>query len=66
MLEADIHKRLKVIRLSINCSSFTRDSKKELSLIGFEDEQKMHKLTHSTQKLRQKYGIDTLKFASEF
>ncbi len=64
-LEADIHKRLKVIRLSINCSSFTRDSKKELSLIGFEDEQKMHKLTHSTQKLRQKYGIDTLKFASE-
>ncbi len=65
LLAADIHKRLKVIRLSINCSSFTRDSKKELSLIGFEDEQKMHKLTHSTQKLRQKYGIDTLKFASE-
>ena len=64
-LAADIHKRLKVIRLSINCSSFTRDSKKELSLIGFEEEQKMYKLTHTTQKLRQKYGIGTLKFASE-
>jgi len=64
-LEADIHKRLKVIRLSINCSSFTRDSKKELSLIGFEEEQKMYTLTCKVQKLRVKYGINTLKFASE-
>ena len=63
--EADIHKRLHVIRLSINCSSFTRDSKKELSLIGFEDEQKMKKLTKSSQILREKYGIDTLKWGSE-
>ena len=63
--EADIHKRLHVIRISINCSSFTRDSKKELSLIGFEEEQRMKSLTDSTQKLREKYGIDTLKWASE-
>jgi len=65
LLHADTQKRLKVIRLSINCSSFTRDSKKELSLIGFADDQKMHTLTKSIQKLRQRYGIDTLKFASE-
>ncbi len=63
--EADIHKRLHVIRLSINCSSFTRDSKKELSLIGFADEQRMKKLTDSTQKLKEKYGIDALKWGSE-
>jgi len=63
--EADIHKRLHVIRLSINCSSFTRDSKKELSLIGFCDEQKMKRLTDSAQNLREKYGIDALKWASE-
>jgi len=63
--EADTQKRLHVIRISINCSSFTRDSKKELSLIGFEDEQRMKKLTESTQKMREKYGIDTLKWASE-
>jgi len=63
--EADTQKRLHLIRLSITCSSFTRDSKKELSLIGFEDDQKMHTLTKSTQHLREKYGIDTLKFASE-
>ena len=64
-LEADIHKRLHVIRLSINCSSFTRDSKKELSLIGFEDEQKMKRLSEGTQKMREKYGIDTLKWGGE-
>jgi len=63
--QADNQKRLKVIRLSITCSSFTRDSKKELSLIGFEEEQKMRRLTESTQELRLKYGIDALKFASE-
>jgi len=63
--EADNQKRLHVIRLSINCSSFTRDSKKELSLIGFHDEQKMQKLTESSQIIREKYGIDKLKWGSE-
>ena len=63
--QADIHKRLHVIRLSINCSSFTRDSKKELSLIGFDDEKKMKQLSDTTQLMREKYGIDVLKFASE-
>ena len=65
LTDADTQKRLKVIRLSITCSSFTRDSKKELSLIGFDEERKMRILTESTQKLREKYGIDTLKWASE-
>ncbi|MDQ7045852.1 MAG: DNA polymerase IV, partial [Sulfurimonas sp.] len=64
--DADTQKRLHVIRLSINCSSFTRDSKKELSLLGFNEEQEMRKLTDSTQILRQRYGIDILKWGSEF
>ena len=63
--EADNQRRLHVIRLSINCSSFTRDSRKELSLIGFNDDQKMKKLTDHTQELREKYGIDALKWGSE-
>ena len=63
--EADIHKRLHVIRISINCSSFTRDSKKELSLIGFTDEEKMQRLTKHSQKVREKHGIDMLKWGSE-
>ena len=63
--QADTQKRLRVIRLSINCSSFTKHSRKELSLIGFNDEQKMHRLSKSSQILREKYGIDAIKFASE-
>ena len=63
--QADIQRRLRVIRLSINCSSFTKHSRKELSLIGFQDEQKMLKLSKSSQALREKYGIDAIKFASE-
>ena len=63
--EADVHKRLRVIRLSINCSSFTHHSKKELSLINFADEEKMEKLTKQNQKLREKYGLDMLKWGSE-
>lgn len=63
--EADVHKRLQVIRIGINCSSFTRDSKKELSLLNFNAEEKMEKLTKNTQVLREKYGLDTLKWGSE-
>jgi DNA polymerase-4 len=63
--QADKQKRLQVIRLSINCSSFTKHSRKELSLIGFEEEKKMHTLTKSAQALREKYGIDAIKYGSE-
>ncbi|MFA5455962.1 MAG: hypothetical protein WC272_11670 [Sulfurimonas sp.] len=56
--EADIYKRLQVRGININCSSFTRESRKELSLINFEDEQKMRKLTEHSQEIREKYGID--------
>lgn len=62
---ADTQKRLHVIRISITCSNFTRDSRRELSLIGFDDEQKFASLTNSLQELRQKYGLDSVKFASE-
>lgn len=64
-LEADIHKRLHVRGISIQCSNFTKDSRRELSLIGFYDELKMHKLTKDVNAIRAKYGIDTLKWASE-
>jgi len=63
--EADIHKRLHIIRISINCSNFTRESRRELSLINFEEEQKMHRLTKHSQNIREKYGIDMLKWGSE-
>jgi DNA polymerase-4 len=63
--EADIYKRLHIIRISITCSQFTRDSKRELSLIGFEEEQNMRRLSEQTHKVREKYGLDSLKWGSE-
>ncbi|MDY0117411.1 MAG: DNA polymerase IV [Sulfurimonadaceae bacterium] len=63
--EADIYKRLHVIRLSINCSQFTKNSKRSLSLIGFEDDKQMQNLTKQTHKIREKYGIDSLKWGCE-
>ena len=61
----DTQKRLQVVRISINCSSFTRESKKELSLINFAEEEKMEKLTKEVQILREKYGLDSLKWGGE-
>ncbi|MDH4944521.1 DNA polymerase IV [Sulfurimonas sp. C5] len=63
--QADTQRRLRVIRLSIQAGNFTKHSKRELSLLNFFDEQKMHRLTLSSQLLRQKYGIDAVKWGSE-
>ncbi len=63
--QAEQHKRLKVIRLSINCSQFTCNSKRTLSLLEFESDQKMHRLSRTTQNMQQKYGLDILKWGSE-
>ncbi|QOP41982.1 Y-family DNA polymerase [Sulfurimonas marina] len=63
--EADTQKRLRVIRLSIQAGSFTKHSKKELSLLSFYDDQKMEQLTKHSQILREKYGLDAIKLGSE-
>jgi DNA polymerase-4 len=63
--QADTQRRLRVIRLSIQCGSFTKHSHKELSLLGFEEDRKMHTLFKSTQILRKKYGLDIVKFGIE-
>jgi DNA polymerase-4 len=63
--EADIYKRLQVIRISIYCGSFTRDSKKELDITSFYAMQNEQKLGLSTHKMREKYGLGILKWGSE-
>ncbi len=64
--QADRFRTLKVIRLSISCSHFTHTSRRELSLIDFEADSKDRKLTQQTQKVREKYGLDMLRWGSEF
>ncbi len=63
--KADTHKHLKIIRLSISCSNFTCNSRRELSLIEFDSDLKQHKLSQLIRELRDLYGLDILRFASE-
>ncbi len=62
---ADTKKSHRVIRLSIHCSHFTRNSRRELSLIEFEEDQPQRELSLQTKKVRDKYGLDILKWGSE-
>ena len=63
--KADTQKSLKIIRLSIHCSHFTHISRRELSLIDFESDRKQYRLTEHTQTVREKYGLDMLRWGSE-
>ncbi len=62
---ADTHKELAIVRLSIHCSHFTHISRRELSLLHFEEDRKAHRLSEHTQSVREKYGLDMLKWGSE-
>ena len=63
---ADTYKHLKVIRLSIRCSHFTCNSRRELSLLEFETDRSHHHLSQNIKILRDKYGLDIVRFGSEF
>ena len=63
--EADNQKRLHVIRLAINASEFTCNSRRELSLLEFGQENREKELTKQAQKIREKYGLNSLRWGSE-
>jgi len=63
--EADTSPSLRIIRISISTSSFTTHSHRTLSLIDYEEDKKQYILTQKTKKLREKYGLDTLRWGSE-
>lgn len=63
--EADSSPSLRIIRISISTSQFTTHSHRALSLIEFEQDQEQHALTQKTRHLREKYGLDTLRWGSE-
>ena len=63
--KTDIYKRLHIIRISISCGSFTKDSKKELDLTTYAQAKQERKLNEVTLKAREKYGLHILKWGSE-
>ncbi len=62
---ADSHKNLKVLRLSISCSHFTCNSRRELSLLEFDQDLKKRKLSLKLRCIRDRYGMDMLRWGSE-
>jgi len=63
--QADTSQGLRILRISISTSSFTTHSHRTLSLIDYEEDKKQYELSQKTKKLREKYGLDTLRWGSE-
>jgi len=64
-VKAETSPSLRIIRISISTSAFTTHSHRTLSLVDYEEDKKQYTLTQKTKKLREKYGLDTLRWGSE-
>jgi DNA polymerase IV len=54
-----------LIRISISGSNFSQHSHQTLSLIDYDKDKQDHHLSQLSNQLRKKYGIDTIRLASE-
>ncbi|BDY13270.1 DNA polymerase Y family protein [Hydrogenimonas cancrithermarum] len=61
----DTYRSLAIVRLGIGCGAFETRPTTRGSLFGHEREMKERRLWHQTAKIRQKYGIDTIRSAVE-
>ncbi len=61
----DIHPTHNVIQINITVSNFLENRQNSLNLFEYENDLKQSKLTSHIQKLRNKFGIDIIKNASE-
>jgi len=61
----NIHLEKGVIKLSLNVSQFTTNKIKTLSLLDFEDDNRLVILHENIHKLRDKFGLDIVKTANE-
>ncbi|MBU0631233.1 DNA polymerase IV [bacterium] len=63
--EADNQKRLHITHLSITSSEFTHICRRELSLLELDDDNRQKELTKQAHKVREKYGLGSLRWGSE-
>ncbi len=61
----DIHPSHGVVQLNISVSNFAKVNQFTYNLFEYEDDLKKRELTNQMQKLRNKFGIDIIKNASE-
>lgn len=62
---SDIHPTHDIVQLNLTVSSFLENRPSALNLFEYEEDLKQSKLTSGIQKLRNKFGIDIIKNASE-
>ncbi len=63
--QIDTYPSLAIVRISVNCSNFHSKPTTSGSLLFYERERKEKSLWIQTAKVRQKYGIETIKSAAE-
>lgn len=64
-VKADTYKDTPIVFICVSVSNFMEHNKKSVSLIDFEEDKKQNSLNDSLQKLRNKYGVDTIRSARE-
>lgn len=62
---ADKHPRLHITYLGMSAGGFTSSTHRTFSLLSHEKDKQLHRLTQSTSHIRNKYGLDSLQWASE-
>ena len=63
--QGDSYKRLHIIRLGLSCGGFTNITHRTLSLLSFQKDKQLYRLTQGSAHLRNKYGLDALVWGSE-
>ena len=64
-IKTDIHPTHGIIQLNITVSNFAKVNDYTYNIFEFEEDIKKRKLSNQMQKLRDKFGIDIIKSASE-
>ncbi|WP_345992856.1 DNA polymerase IV [Sulfurimonas sp. HSL-1716] len=64
-MQTDNQKRLHIVHLAITSSEFTHICRRELSLLEMDDDNRQKELTKQAHKVREKYGLGSLRWGSE-
>jgi DNA polymerase-4 len=62
----DIHRSHDIVQVNLGLSNFEETKYVTMDMINYEDDKKQLKITNSMQKLRDKFGVDIIKNATEF
>lgn len=64
--QADIHPGGSIVNLGLGASHFTSQTRRTLSLLEFEEDSHWRRIDDAATSIRKKYGLDSLRWGSEF